>query len=181
MSLNFWKEASTRRKRIYTIIAIFVLAVIFTALGTIVPISAQDAETISNDLNNTVTALKENGALTTYIFGNNFMICLIMFIPVLGPILGFFILFNTGTAVSAIAMTEGLPSSLTFIAQFTTPIIWLEFIAYSTAIAGSIWLLRRILQHRSKHEIRNTCAFVTICAIILLFSAFIEAAIIALA
>jgi hypothetical protein len=181
MSLSFWKEASTRRKRIYTIVAVFILAIIFTALGMFVPLSSQDATTISKDLNNTVSSLKENNALTSYIFGNNFMICLIMFIPVAGPILGFFILFNTGTAISAIATTEGLPPFATFIAQFSTPIIWLEFAAYSTAIAGSIWLFRRILQQRGKYEIRNTCILVAICAIILLIGAYAETAIIALA
>lgn len=180
MSLNFWKNASTRRKRIYTIVGIFILSVIFTALGTLVPISSQDATNISNDLNSTVQSLKENGALTTYIFGNNFMICLIMFIPIAGPILGFFILFNTGTAISAIAMTEGYSPYVALIAQFATPIIWLEFAAYSTAIAGSIWLTRRILQHRGKHEFRNTCLLVTICGIILLISAYVETAFISL-
>ena len=181
MSLNFWKGASTKRKRIYSIIAIFALALIVTVLGMLVPLSPQQAKTIYDDVNSTLQSSQANGTLASYIFGNNLMICLIMFIPIAGPIVGFTIIFSSGTALSAIAIAQGYPPYLALIAEFVTPVFWLEFVAYSTAIAGSIWLLRRMLQHKGKYEIRNTCILIAICAVILLVTAHIETTIIGLA
>lgn len=144
------------------------------------PIDAQEAEQISSDLNQTVTSLKENGALTQYIFGNNFFICLLMFIPIIGPLLGAYVLFNTGAVIGAIAAAEGYPLILAFVALFLTPVAWLEFAAYSVSMSESVWLFRRILQGRGKHEFRNTCLFVTICAVLLLVGAVVETALISL-
>jgi hypothetical protein len=73
------------------------------------PLTAMQANDISQNLNQTVDSLKTNDALTPYIFGNNFMICLIMFIPIVGPIFGLYALFNTGTAITAIATSQGYP------------------------------------------------------------------------
>ncbi len=181
MSLSFWKNASSKRRRIISIVAIFVVALVITVLGMLAPLTAQQANDLSQNLNQTVDSLKTNGALTSYIFGNNFMICLIMFIPIVGPIFGLYALFNTGTAITAIATAQGYPPFIALFAEFLTPIFWLEFAAYSIAIAESIWLLGRILQQRSKSEIMNAVGFVTICAMILLVSAFVETWIISLA
>ena len=60
-------------------------------------------------LNSTLNTHKSNGSLTEYIFFNNFEICLLMFVPIIGPILGFAILFNTGIALGAIASVQGYP------------------------------------------------------------------------
>ncbi|UCE96221.1 MAG: hypothetical protein JSV51_01015, partial [Candidatus Bathyarchaeota archaeon] len=57
---------------------------------------------------------------------------------------------------------------------FFTPILWLEFCAYSIAMAQStIWFLQ-MLRQRSKREAVRTCILITICALILSFSAVIE-------
>lgn len=144
------------------------------------PIDAQEAEQINSNLNETVTSLSENGALMQYIFGNNFFICLLMFIPIVGPLLGCYVLFNTGAVIGAIAAAGGYPVVIAFVALFITPIAWLEFTAYSISMGESIWLFRRILQGRGKHEFRNTCFFITICAVLLLVGAVVETAIIAL-
>jgi hypothetical protein len=181
MSLNFWKNASSRRKRIVSIIAIFVVALVITVLGMLAPLTAKEANDISQSLNQTVDSMKTNGGLTPYIFGNNLMICLAMFVPIAGPIFGLYALFNTGTAITAIATSQGYPPIVALFAEFLTPIFWLEFAAYSIAIAESIWLLWAILQKRSKREVKNVFWFVTICAVTLLVSAFIETWIISIA
>ena len=178
MSLSMWRNASTRRKRILSTIVILVIATVITAVGAFMPINAQDAQTISNDLNQTANSLSANNALTPYIFGNNFMICLIMFIPIAGPIFGFYVLYNTGIAVGAVATTQGYPSFVALFAEFLTPIFWLEFISYSIAITESIWLLRRMMQHSGTREIKNTGVLVTFCAAVLFLSAIIETALI---
>ncbi len=48
LDLSFWKNASPRRKRIYSIIAIFIVAFIVTIIGSYIPLSSQDAHTLSN-------------------------------------------------------------------------------------------------------------------------------------
>lgn len=180
MSLAFWRNASPRRKRILSTIAVLIVALVITAVGSFTPMKGQDANQISNDLNQTVTSLKDQDVLMQYIFGNNFFICLLMFIPIIGPLLGFYVLYNTGTVVSAVATAGGYPSIVAFIALFLTPVAWLEFAAYSTAMSESIWLFRRILQGRGKHEFKNACLFIALCAFVLVLGAIVETALISI-
>lgn len=160
-------------------IAVLIVALVITVVGSFMPMDAQEAKQISSDLNQTVTSMKENGSLVQYIFGNNFFICLLMFIPIIGPLLGGFILFNTGTVVGAVSAAEGIPVILALAVTFI-PIGLIEFTACSTAISESVWLFRRILQGRGKHEFRNTCLFITVCAVLLLVGAAVEAALISI-
>jgi len=174
MSFEFWKNASPLVRRIITIIIIFIIAVIITASGTFTPIEEQEANKINNELNQTMDSLKANGALLQYIFGNNFMLALIMFVPIIGIIFGAYVLYSTGAVIASVAISKQLPPALNLIALFLTPIAWLEFIAYSTAMAESIWLTRRLWQRRGKRELINACKFISVCAVILLVAAVIE-------
>jgi hypothetical protein len=144
--LSFWKNASQRRKRIYSIIAIFLIAAIVTVIGSFVPLSAQDALTLSNQVNQTLNENRASNTLTQAIFLNNFGICMLMFVPVVGAALGMFILFDTGLALGAIATTQGYPVWIGLVSLVVTPVFWLEFAAYSIAMAESIWLFRRLSQ-----------------------------------
>jgi hypothetical protein len=96
-----------------------------------------------------------------------------MFIPIIGPIIGFVILGDTGIALGAISSVQGYPVWIILISELITPVFWLEFIAYSTAISASIWLTRRLLQWRLR-ELKNTAIQIGICAAILFVSAIIE-------
>ena len=174
LDLSFWTNASSKRKRIYSIMIIFIFAFIVTVIGSYIPISHQYATSISNSLNETVNTEKASGTLTEYIFVNNFSIDLVMFIPLIGPIIGFIILGNTGVALGAISYVQGYPAWVALISELLTPVFWLEFIAYSTAIAESIWLTRRLMQRRWL-ELKNTAILIGICAGILIISAVIEA------
>jgi len=174
LDLSFWTNASSKRKRIYTIIFIFVLAAIVTFVTSYIPISQSDANSITGSLNSTVNMHKSNGTLAGYFFLNNFEICIVMFIPILGPIVGFVILGSTGYALGAISKVQGYPPWVAMISELLLPIFWLEFIAYSTAMAESIWLTRRLIQGRWM-EVKNTAILIGICAAILIVSALIEA------
>ncbi len=178
MSLELWKNASPMRRRILTVIFVFVIIVILTALATLTPMTQQSATQTNNDLKQTVDTLKANDFLLQYIFGNNMMIAMVMFIPFIGPIFGFIVLFNSGVVIEAESIAQGYQPTLTFFSLFLTPIGWLEFVAYATAIASSVWLSARMIQNRTRHELVNTAKFVTVCAVILLVSAAIEAALI---
>ncbi|MEM3700607.1 MAG: stage II sporulation protein M [Candidatus Bathyarchaeia archaeon] len=178
MSLEFWKTASPLVKRIITIAIVFVFAVIVTTVGTWTPIEKQEADEIGNEMNQTINSLIANNALVQYIFGNNFMFTLLMFVPIIGVAFGAYVLYNTGAVIAAIAISNEVSPALSLIALFLTPIAWLEFIAYSTAMAESIWLTYRLWQRRGKHELINACKFISVCAVILLVAAIIEAAMI---
>ena len=160
------------------IVFVFVAIVIITSIGTLVPVSMEDATKIEDEVNQTVTSLQQIGGLVPYIFGNNLMIALIMFVPILGPIFGGYVLFNTGTVVAARATALGYPPTLTLISLFLTPVAWLEFIAYSAAIASSIWLAVRIFQRNGKHEVVHTAEFIAVVAVLLLVGALVEGALI---
>jgi uncharacterized membrane protein SpoIIM required for sporulation len=181
LSIEIWTKASPRRKRILSTIVILLVAIAITGLGSLMPVNAQEATKISNDLNQTVTTLGNEGALMQYIFGNNLLICLLMFIPIIGPLLGLYIMFNTGTVVGAIAAAGGYSPALALIALFITPVAWLEFAAYSTAMTESTWLFRRALQGRGFRELRkNTTMFIAICAVLLAVGAIVETALISI-
>lgn len=171
---QFWRNASSKRKRIYLIIIVFIIAFALTAIGSYVPLSHSDAQEIYNRVNGTVTSHKSFGSLTGYIFLNNFSICLLMFIPFIGPIVGMFIIFDTGIALGAISLIKGYPPVVALISEVILPIFWLEFIAYSVAMAEAIWLSRRLTQHRW-FELKNTAILIGICAAILAGSAALEA------
>jgi hypothetical protein len=180
LDLPLWRNASSKRRRIYSIIFIFIIAFIVTVVGSFLPISHQDAQTISNQLNETLNTHKSDNSLTEYIFLNNFSICLLMFVPIIGPILGFIILFDTGVAFGAIASVQGYPVALGLLSLILTPVFWLEFAAYSTAMAESIWLFRRLLQQRWL-ELKNTAILIGICAGILIVGALVEVWLISIA
>jgi uncharacterized membrane protein SpoIIM required for sporulation len=183
LSITIWTKASPRLKRILSTIFILIIAIVVTVIGTFTPIDPQDATQISNDLNQTTTTLGEQGALSSFIFGNNLTICLIMFIPVIGPLLGLYIMYSTGTVVGAIAVAGGYPPILALVALFITPVAWIEFAAYATAMTESIWLFRRLLQgfRLGLHELRkNTTLFITICTLLLAVGAVVETALISI-
>jgi uncharacterized membrane protein SpoIIM required for sporulation len=175
MTLTWWKKASPLNRRLMMVAFVFVSLAIILSIGTLMPISQIDAEKANDEITQQVNDLQAKGLLVPYIFGNNFMITLIMFIPFLGPLFGGYVIFNTGTVIGARAVANNIPPLLWVASLFLTPVGWLEFAAYSLAIAGSIWLTIRVFQSRMMHELRNTAKFVTIAAVILLVSAVIEA------
>ena len=152
LDFSFWTNATPRRKRIYSIAAIFIVAFLVTVVGSFLPLSASDANTISQNLNSTLNQNKANNTLTQYIFINNFSICLAMFIPLAGAALGMFILFDTGVALGAIASTQHYPVWVGLASLVITPVFWIEFISYSIAMAESIWLIRRVIQAINSKE-----------------------------
>lgn len=180
MIKNLWKNSSYKRKRILSAIIILIIAIVVTASGSLVSINQEEAEAINNNLNQTINYLTQEGGMIQFIFGNNFMICLLMFIPIIGPLLGFYALFNTGTVINAIALAEGYPTSLVFTALFLTPVAWIEYIAYSIAISESVWLFKRFTQKRGRSWLKITSIFISICAALLLLGAIVETIIIVL-
>jgi uncharacterized membrane protein SpoIIM required for sporulation len=96
-----------------------------------------------------------------------------MFIPIAGAVLGLFILFNTGVALGAIAATQGYPAYIGLLSLVITPVFWLEFAAYSLAMAESIWLFRRLTQKRWR-ELKYTAMSIGVCAALLIIGSIVE-------
>jgi uncharacterized membrane protein SpoIIM required for sporulation len=183
---GFWPRSSSRFKRIITIIACFLFSVAITIAGTLTPVSAQYSQDMNSYVGQEDASIKKGGVWQggLLIFENNFEIDLIMFIPIVGPIFGSYALYDTGTAINAESNSSNntvhLPGIVLALVLFIFPDTWLEFIAYSTALAASIWLTWSIIQRRGRHEITRTAKFIAICAGLLLLGAFIEAYIITL-
>jgi hypothetical protein len=182
---QFWLTASPRRKRIYSTGFILLLAVLATIAGTLVPISQQDAQVISDQLNQTVTQGTSGGTLIPDIFINNFSLCLLMFIPLAGLGIGLFILFSTGMAFRAvfeIQAANGLSGASTSNINPSTAILGLvligavfllEYVSYTIAMTESVWLFRRMMQKRWS-ELKITAAVIGVVALLLIIGAVVE-------
>jgi len=147
-----------------------------TVAGTLTPLNTEEAAKINQELNKTQELVRGADLFrgTTMIFGNNFVLCLIFFIPIFGLIFGFSVLYSTGVAIAAQCISSKVPPLVGLFSLFIFPFTWLEFLAYSMAFAQSVWLIYRIIQRAWKRELINTCIVISICAVILLIAAVIE-------
>ena len=173
LDLSFWTNASSKRKRIYSTIIILAIGVFLLFMGSLVRLSPQYAKQITNNVNQTHPQHQFTAKNTAIIFSHNLFICLMEFVPVIGPIWGFVSFFLTGIGISAISIVKGHPPILVLMTLSIFPFTWLEFASYSIAIAESIWLFRRLLQGRWR-ELKNTAILIGICAILLLIAATVE-------
>lgn len=176
--LPFWNNASPKRKRIYSIIFMFILAVLATMLGTLVQLSPADAKAISDSVNDITPDVPT-------IFINNFFLCLLMFIPLVGSFIGLFVLFSTGVAIRAILDTQSASGAAVSAFPSISPTIailgligvgltfLLEYVSYSIGIAESVWLFRRLTQRRWR-ELKNTGILIGIVAALLITGAVVE-------
>ena len=184
--MSLWKGASSRGRRIIIVVAFLVFAVLVTIVGLLVPMSPQQIASENNELNSTQQQIQSMDLAhrAAAIFLNNFEICLLMFVPFLGIVIGTVTLFNTGSVLAAQTITLNasngthFPPILVFAILFVFPFAWLEFISYSTALSEGFWLIRRGLQGELKREIKNLGKLILITAALLAAGALIEAALI---
>jgi hypothetical protein len=108
------------------------------------------------------------------IFLNNFPICLVIFIPVLGPLIAFSIMYNTGRVIAAVAIVRGVNPGALFAATFIFPHSWIEYSAYGLALSQSFWLIVGIARHRTKSELVSTLIMIGASAVILFVAAIVE-------
>jgi hypothetical protein len=172
--LSFWKSASIKRKRVYSLLFIFLLSVVVTFAGTLMPLSDETAHVLSDSVNQIVEKNDTLSSLSVAIFVNNFLLCLPMFIPVFGALFGMFVLFSTGMGINALSMVQGIPTSIAFLSLMITPIFWIEFASYSLGMTESIWSFRRFTQKRWAY-LAWTAIFIGITAVLLAIGAIVEA------
>lgn len=176
MMPSFWKGSSSRRKRIITVAVFLLLWQVATGVGLLTHLSQQDANSINQEIDQERTA-----ASVENIFGHNLILCLATFVPIGGPIFGFFSSYSSGVVLVAFSMSpkaQGLTPLLFLLAYFLIPVYWLENISMSIGLAESVWLIRRTMQGYGKRELRNAAVLIAIVTLILLVSAITEIALI---
>jgi hypothetical protein len=180
---KFWTQASSKRKRIYLAIFMLILAGIATILGTLVPLSPDQAQQL-NDQIAQISQNKTSTELAVTIFTNNFPICLVMFVPLLGAAFGLFVMFGTGMVLGAeiqVQAANPMASPVISISPVTAIIVLifavmtfaLEYTSYSIGLSESIWLSRRLMQRRWS-ELKNTAKLIGIVAVLLAIGAVVE-------
>ena len=169
LSFKFWQTSSSKGKRIITIIILFTFSLIATIAGILTPLSNEDAQSLNQELEQV-----RESVTVQYIFFNNFLICLAMFIPFFGPILGFYAFYNTGVYVAASSITLGAHPIIGFLSLLILPVFWLEFLAYSIALAESVWLVMKAIQGKLRSELPKTGILIAMCAVILITAAIVE-------
>jgi hypothetical protein len=155
------------------------LSIAITFAGTLLPLDAETANFLSDQIGQSIIENDTFTSLTVAIFVNNFRICLIMFIPVVGVVFGAVSLFSTGVAISALSIVQGTSSSFMLLSLMIGPIFWIEFIAYAMGMTESVWLFRRILQGRWR-ELKRAILLIGIAAGLLAIGAAVEALLILL-
>ncbi len=167
----------------------FLLAVLATIVGFMIPVSQSEAQIISDQLNQTVTQGTQNGTLIPDIFLNNYRLCLLMFIPLAGAALGLGILFFTGQAFRAVleiqasggaaAASSAAAANMTASAAILTLVMialvfLLEYVSYTIAMTESVWLFRRLLQNKWKGELKYLLIFIGTVTAFLIIGAVVE-------
>ena len=173
--ISYFNSLSSRNKRLLSIICFFTISFVFTLLGLISSITYEEAEVIIQQ----IEPLQQNISVQL-IFGNNFMICLFMFVPVIGHIIGFYILYNTGIVIAAQSVLNNVSPFTSLIFLFIFPVAWLEFFAYSLSFAENFWLTKKLIHRKGKSELYTVCVFISICAVLLIIAAISEVILITL-
>ena len=164
-------KVSTRFRIAASVAALFV-AVLFTLGGTLSQMDTAEAEIIYAEFENLASQIMG----VQGIFLNNFFICLMMFVPVIGPLYAIFVMYSTGRVIAAIAIVRGVDPAALFATTFVFPHAWIEYVAYGLAISQSVWLIVGIPQHRFKAELVTTLKMIMLSALILLLAAIVEMA-----
>jgi hypothetical protein len=168
-------------RRVIVIAIFFAVALIVTLIGTLTPLTAQEAEGINEGINESFNTINSMPPLdqVTAIWGNNLLIALIGFVPMAGTFFELFILWDSGVGIAAITYGKTNPT-ISFLSILPIPVAWLEFIGYSIGLSEGLWLFWRLRQKRGRRELRNACFFVAVVVVTLLLAAIIEVALLQL-
>ncbi|MGN6613589.1 MAG: stage II sporulation protein M [Candidatus Nitrosocosmicus sp.] len=137
--------------------------------GYLVKIDESISKELSKNFINQVKGTNQWG-----IFFNNFKIALVMFIPILGIVIGIFSAFSTGLIFNSIVNISHMsyPNPLII---FLTPFGILELISYGLAISrGGIFFYEILKKRISKKSILYLLVEIGLVCIMLFIGALIE-------
>jgi len=166
------------KKRMLVFSVSLILSVAVTLIGLMEKIPPSEGISVRNNYRG-INEFLEIGGLQ-YIFGNNVMICLHTFIPLIGPLNGLYVLYRTGWTIAALSASSNLNPLLVFAGLWMRYAhTWLEYCAVSLALSEGFILSYYILRYRLnglREEAANIPLIFTYCAVILFFAAMLETA-----
>ena len=156
------------RLKLFGIILCLLLLII--TIGALKPLSKSESLEILDGVRETLS--DDPDVLT--IFTNNVLISLIMFVPVIGLIIGTYAIYNTGLVFSSMGTTTEIPSGILLLTTSVLPFFWLEFVAYAASMTQNIILTQNLLKFNIRNELKNLVSVVVLVVLLLLLGAFTE-------
>lgn len=158
------------KKRIILTVILTILLFTVLYISSMMPFSSEELDSL---LKQAEEILKKNFTILD-IFLNNFTVSLLIFIPVVGPIVGGYAIYVTGRIMGALATSTGIPSILLISIAIITFYGLVEFLAYGTAFTESIIFSYSIFKREIKREYRWVLISLIVTALLLLVAATIE-------
>jgi len=155
------------------IIFIIIITISFYSLLYIASIMPLSADEMTSLMEEAERILREKYTIID-IFLNNFMISLIIFIPIVGPFIGGYVIYFTGRLIGSLAASTGIPSIFLISMTIITFYGLIEFLAYGTAFTESIIFAYSIFKKKSRIESRWLIISIAAVAVLLLIAATIE-------
>lgn len=165
-----WKGLPSIRNRLILIAIVTIGLFILLYIASTVPFSNEELTTLLEEAKKILT---ERYAIID-IFMNNFLISLIMFIPVAGPLIGGYVIYITGRLIGALSVSTGIPSILLISITIVTFYGLIEFLAYGTAFTESIIFTYSIFRRKTRAELKWLIISVSATAALLLIAAALE-------
>jgi hypothetical protein len=132
-----------RRRLIYLAFGAAAFLIAYST-GAAVPMSEEDAQTLTREFSKQIEGIDQNG-----IFLNNIRITLIMFVPAVGSAFGAFSGFATGSVFSALASSSPMLGGVPPLVLLITPFGIMEVFVYGLAMSRSVMLIYHLLKRIS--------------------------------
>ncbi len=157
------------KKRMFFFFMAMLLFLGLFQLGFSIKLDKSFSEELSKNFKNQIQGIDEIG-----IFLNNYKIALVMFIPVIGLVVGSFSAFSTGLIFNSIVNLSNVNFANPLIV-FLTPFGILELVSYGLAISrGGIFLFEILKKSISKKSILYLFVEISLVSIMLFVGALIE-------
>ncbi len=157
-----------KKRLFFFFMAMFLFLGLFQ-LGFSIELDKSFSEELSKNFKNQIQGIDEVG-----IFSNNIKIALVMFIPIIGIVIGSFSAFSTGLIFNSIVNLSNANFANPLIV-FLTPFGILELISYGLAISrGGIFLFEILKKRISKKSILYLFVEIGLVCIMLFIGAVIE-------
>ena len=157
-----------KKRLIFFFLAMFLFLGLFQ-LGFSIKLDKSFSEELSENFKNQIQGIDEIG-----IFLNNLKIALVMFIPILGIVVGSFSAFSTGLIFNSIVHLSNANFANPLIV-FLTPFGILELVSYGLAISrGGIFLYEILKKSVSKKSITYLFVEIGLVTVMLFVGALIE-------
>ncbi|PYB67653.1 zinc ribbon domain-containing protein [Thermoplasma sp. Kam2015] len=160
VSDDSWKSAFVRifsRKRVLTMVLVFVaeLAIMFAL--TAMPMSGSTANQIVNQNEPSLQSVRALPLIVRSfsIFSHNYEIASIEIIPVIGQIFFLISTYSTAIVLNALAISQGVTGPLALLSLLLLPYSWLELPSYAIATTEGAFLIYSLFTKHFRKEIKT--------------------------